>query len=248
MDIKQVPSPNFLKGRKNFRPEAIVIHIMEGTLAGTDSWFRNPVSNVSAHYGIGLNGAIHRYVAEEDTAWHAGRVHQPTWQTIRRLGNGTYLNPNLYTIGLEHEGRGHTDWPEAMYAASAALIRDICTRWRIPIDRQHIVGHNEIYGRKTCPGNRVDLDRLVALAARPGGPEAVQEPGNARTRVRLHLRSGPSRSATRLATVNADTPLAFEGYTAAGEAVQGNSRWYFNAAGQWFWAGGVLVSEDVVTP
>jgi N-acetyl-anhydromuramyl-L-alanine amidase AmpD len=41
---------------------------MDGTLAGTDAWFTNPASQVSAQYGIGKNGEVHQYVKEEDTA------------------------------------------------------------------------------------------------------------------------------------------------------------------------------------
>ncbi len=60
MEIIQKKSPNFWVGRKGYRPEAIVIHIMDGTLVGTDSWFANHTSQVSSHYGIGKNGEVHQ--------------------------------------------------------------------------------------------------------------------------------------------------------------------------------------------
>ena len=53
MAIQWIGSPNKDKGREGFRPEAIVIHIMEGTLTGTDAWFKSEESGVSAHYGVG---------------------------------------------------------------------------------------------------------------------------------------------------------------------------------------------------
>ena len=31
------------------RDRAVVIHIMDGTLAGNDSWFANPMAKVAAH-------------------------------------------------------------------------------------------------------------------------------------------------------------------------------------------------------
>ncbi len=34
-------SPNFWSGRQGHKPEGIVIHIMAGTLIGTDAWFNN---------------------------------------------------------------------------------------------------------------------------------------------------------------------------------------------------------------
>ena len=161
MNIIQKKSPNFWIGRKSYRPEAVVIHIMDGTLGGTDSWFANTTSQVSAHYGIGKNGEVHQYVQENDSAWHAGRVDAPVWKLIK-----LNVNPNLYTIGIEHEGKPDDVWTDAMKQSSATLIREICQRWQIPIDRNHIVGHFEIFSKKpNCPAsNKAILDELVALA------------------------------------------------------------------------------------
>ena len=161
MNIIQKKSSNFWVGRKGYRPEAVVIHIMDGTLPGTDSWFANPTSQVSAHYGIGKSGEVHQYVQENDAAWHAGRVDAPVWKLIR-----PDVNPNLYTIGIEHEGKPDEGWTEVMKQSSATLIREICQRWHIPIDRDHVVGHFEIFSKKpNCPAtNKKILDELVALA------------------------------------------------------------------------------------
>lgn len=161
MEIIQKKSPNFWVGRKGYRPEAIVIHIMDGTLVGTDAWFANHNSQVSAHYGVGKSGEVHQYVQETDTAWHAGRVDAPVWKLIR-----PNVNPNLYTIGIEHEGKPNDQWTEEMKRVSANLIRETCQRWQIPIDRNHIVGHFEIFSKKpNCPAsNKQILDDLVALA------------------------------------------------------------------------------------
>lgn len=170
MNIIQKKSPNFWGGRKGYRPEAVVIHIMAGTLVGTDTWFLNPANEVSSHYGIGKNGEIHQYVNEVDSAWHAGRVDKSVWKGIR-----PGVNPNYYTIGIEHEGKQDDVWTDAMKQSSAALIHDICTRWQIPIDRSHVIGHFEIFSKKpNCPAaNKQILDDLVALA---GGQQASATP------------------------------------------------------------------------
>lgn len=154
-------SPNFWSGRKGYKPELIVIHIMDGTLPGTDSWFINPASQVSAHFGIGKKGEVHQYVKEEDAAWHAGRVDAPSAKLVK-----ANVNPNLYTIGIEHEGKPEDKWTDEMKQASASLIREVCQRWQIPIDRDHIIGHYQIYSKKPdCPArDKKILNELVVLA------------------------------------------------------------------------------------
>lgn len=153
------PCPNFGTGRRGHRPTAIVIHIAEGSAAAVDSWFANPASAVSAHYLVRKDGGLHTYVREENTAWHAGRVHAPTWKGII-----PGVNPNLYTIGIEHEGDGNDVWPDAMIERSARLLAELHCRWSIPLDRAFVVGHREIYAKKTCPGSVADIDGLILRA------------------------------------------------------------------------------------
>lgn len=234
LNIKWVGSPNKSKGRNGFRPEAVVIHIMEGTLKGTDSWFKNPVSKVSAHYGIGLDGEVHQYVLETDTAQHAGRKSNSSWSLLK-----ANVNPNWYTIGIEHEGKSDTVWTDEMYNASAELVREICTRWHIAIDRNHIIGHRE----KTCPGAQVSLDRLIKLAKEGALDTAnynfIPLVGTVKTRGKLNVRKGAPTSVAKIVrTVAAETELAYIGYASNGQNVSGNAHWYKDAEGNYFWAGG----------
>lgn len=246
MNIISIPSPHFTTGRKIYSPITVVIHIMEGTLTGTDSWFKDPRSKVSAHYGIGKNGEVHQYVKETDTAWHAGRVNAPSWQLIKQAANGLFVNPNYYTIGIEHEGNENSDWPDAMYASSAEMVRSICSRWNIPIDRNHVIGHHEIYSLKTCPGHKVDLNKLIALATNTAIPvppadgiEKTQQPGTATTKVTLNIRSQPDTNKPPVVKVPSGIRLSYDGFTNNGEKVNGNSKWFFTNEGNWFWSGGV---------
>lgn len=164
MEITKKTTPNSRKGRAGMKPEAILIHIMDGSLAGTDAWFATEQSAVSAHYGIGKDGEVHQYVDEADTAFHCGLVKTPSWSGLKRGKSRQLINPNFYSIGIEHEGNAASEWPEAMYAASAELIAGICARWRIPVDRQHIIRHSDLCADKACPGFKVDLERLIEMA------------------------------------------------------------------------------------
>lgn len=243
MNIIKKYCPNFSWGRKSYRPEAIVIHIMQGTLEGTDSWFRDPLARVSAHYGVGKNGEVHQYVKEQDTAWHAGVIASPSWSLIKRSDNGLYINPNLYTIGIEHEGLVDSVWTDAMYQSSSSLIAEMAMRWSIPIDRNHIIGHHEIYAVKACPGNKVDFNRLIDTALLQLGqqvtPKKVFPAVNATTTTFLNLRHIPNTICKPVKVLDPGVVIPYIGLSDQGENIQGNSTWYMTAHGYWFWSGGV---------
>jgi N-acetylmuramoyl-L-alanine amidase len=151
--------------------DRIVIHTTEGSYAGAISWFRsaNNPYNTSAHYVIrSSDGEITQMVAEEDTAYHCR-----DW--------------NTRAIGIEHEAiSAQASWfTDAMYAESAALVRDIALRQGIPMDRTHIVGHNEVPGNDhSDPGVHWDwgyyMDLIVSgqSVAPPNDPpnDAPSEP------------------------------------------------------------------------
>jgi N-acetyl-anhydromuramyl-L-alanine amidase AmpD len=51
-----------------------------------------------------------------------------------------------------------------MYASSAALTAAVCARYAIPLDRTHILGHNEAPGAThTDPGSNWDWDHYLEL-------------------------------------------------------------------------------------
>ena len=119
--------------------DRVVIHVTQGSYAGTISWFQNPAAQVTAHYVVkSSNGAITQMVRDKDIAWHAG--------------NWSY---NTRSIGIEHEGYvDDASWfTDAMYRSSAALTRYICDKYGIPKDRTHIIGHVQVPGSThTDPG------------------------------------------------------------------------------------------------
>jgi N-acetyl-anhydromuramyl-L-alanine amidase AmpD len=122
----------------------IVIHTTQGTYASAINWFHmdhGTAGPTSAHYVIrSRDGEITQTVREKDVAYHAG--------------NWTY---NTQSIGIEHEGwinDPHTWYTDAMYKASARLTRTIARKYGIPLDRSHIIGHNEVPGAThTDPGS-----------------------------------------------------------------------------------------------
>jgi N-acetylmuramoyl-L-alanine amidase CwlA len=154
---------NFRKGRNlpvGMKVDQITIHVTEGSAASVRNWFNNPAAEVSAHYMVTKAGEIDQFVDEDDTAFHNGRIHAPTAPLVLERPN---VNPNAYSIGIEHEGDGKSDLTPAQRAASAALIADISVRRKIPIDQRHVVGHGQVYAKKSCPG-KIDVHALLVAA------------------------------------------------------------------------------------
>ncbi len=112
----------------------IVIHVAQGTYSGTISAFQKKNYGASAHYVVSRRGALAQCVRGEDIAWHAG-----WWKT------------NKHSIGIEHAGYidNRNSFTRRMYRSSARLSAWCCKKYRIPVDRKHIIGHNEVPG---CPG------------------------------------------------------------------------------------------------
>ncbi|MGW7242408.1 N-acetylmuramoyl-L-alanine amidase [Streptomyces sp. NPDC054804] len=122
----------------------IVIHDTEGAWDGTINLVQDP-TYVSWNYTIrSTDGLIAQHVKAKDVAWHAGN-----W----------YINAK--SIGIEHEGflAAPDAWyTEAMYRSSARLVKYLTTKYGIPLDRQHILGHDNVPGptTSTIPGMHTD--------------------------------------------------------------------------------------------
>jgi len=109
----------------------IIIHDTEGSYDTTQQLIKDP-TYVSWNYTLrSADGHVAQHVKAKDVAWHAGN-----W----------YVNAK--SIGLEHEGFAAqgTWYTEAMYRASAKLVSYLAAKYRIPLDRQHILGHDNVPG------------------------------------------------------------------------------------------------------
>ncbi|MFJ5774081.1 N-acetylmuramoyl-L-alanine amidase [Streptomyces sp. NPDC093094] len=149
----------------------IVVHDTEGGWEGVLDLVQDP-TYVSWQYSLrSTDGHIAQHVKAKDVAWHAGN-----W----------YVNAG--SIGLEHEGflASPDAWyTEAMYRASARLVRHLAKRYGIPLDRQHILGHDTVpgptssavRGMHTDPGPYWDWAHYFRLLGRPLEPTAGPEGG-----------------------------------------------------------------------
>lgn len=159
--------------REGHVPFVIVNHISAGTMSSMDSWFTSPANQVSsAHFGIARDGRVHQYVSIDRMAWANG-LSQPQLQSATApVVEEHGVNPNLYTVSIEHEGLdgGLT---EPQFVASVQLhhyIRSyIKEKWGrdFPLDPYHVIGHNQInpIQKPDCPGPHFPWDRIYRSLA-----------------------------------------------------------------------------------
>ncbi|MBM3585356.1 MAG: N-acetylmuramoyl-L-alanine amidase [Alphaproteobacteria bacterium] len=113
----------------------------------------DPAAKVSAHYVIDEDGTIHRLVAEDRRAWHAGDA---CWR------GATDINGRSIGIELVNPGHafGYRPFPEVQVRAVIDL--GLALVGRHPIPARNVVGHADVAPRrKEDPGELFDWRRLA---------------------------------------------------------------------------------------
>jgi N-acetyl-anhydromuramyl-L-alanine amidase AmpD len=167
--------------RVSMKIRYIIIHDTEGSFASAISTFRNPRSYASANYVVrSSDGAVVEMVRPHDVSWGAG-----DW----------YIN--MHAISIENEGfaaQGAIWYTRAEYRSDAALVRYLAARYHIPLDRQHILGHEDVPGPTSAltaaqhwdPGPFWNWNHFMALVHRVGD-RVEQRRGGASRRGHHHL-------------------------------------------------------------
>jgi len=124
--------------------DRVVIHITGGVnISSAVSTFATSenANRTSSHYVVGQDGEVYQMVKEKDRAHHAGS------------------SANRRSIGIEHgaSNRSGESPTDIQYWSSAVLVRYLCNKYAIPLDRTHILGHQEIATTNhNCPGPNWD--------------------------------------------------------------------------------------------
>ena len=141
--------------------DTIVIHDTEGSWDTALKLVQDP-TYLAWHYTVrSSDGHIAQHVKTQDVGWHAGN-----WYT------------NAKSIGIEHEGfltDPGTWYTESMYRSSARLVKYLAEKYDIPLNRQHILGHDNvpgptagyITGMHTDPGPYWDWGHYMELLGAP---------------------------------------------------------------------------------
>lgn len=159
--------------RKGNKPLGILNHISEGSISSLISWFTSPGNEVSsAHFGVSKTGKVYQFVKIEEMAWHGGLKVDAIPKAKSTLVKQQNKNPNLFLVGIEHEGvwaqsKGELTKPqlEATILLHKYIIEYVKDKWghTIPVDRDHILGHFEVdpVRKPNCPGERFQFAELI---------------------------------------------------------------------------------------
>ncbi len=163
----------------------IYIHDTEGSYDSAISHFQDPTSYVSAQYVVrSSDGAVTQMVPNEDVSW----------------GVYDWYN-NMHGINIENEGvaaQGATWYTPAMYATDAKLVRYLANKYNIPLDRQHILGHDNISVLRAAnftnqhwdPGPYWNWTYFMDLVHGQTPQQAAADTGAANTAGSSHLHQG----------------------------------------------------------
>jgi N-acetyl-anhydromuramyl-L-alanine amidase AmpD len=151
----------------------VVVHDTEVGYDDTIALFQNPLAYASAHYVTrSADGQVTEMVAPTNVAWHAGN-----WWV------------NTHSVGIENEGfalQGYQWFTPQLYSSLARLTRYLAKRYDIPLDREHLIGHDQVPGTFGLvnqrnmhwdPGPYFNWARFMAMVGAPITPRGGERTG-----------------------------------------------------------------------
>jgi hypothetical protein len=152
---------NFQVGRGGRRIDLLVLHWAVARMPAVDATFNDGNRIASATYMVDED-QVHQYVNEADTSFaNSNYEYNQRSVTIEHAGGYLVNNQRVKPSPTTHE-------------TSALLVSQIAGRYGIPLDRAHVLGHQQVPGASTaCPGT-LDIDWIVNRAKQlQGGGDDV---------------------------------------------------------------------------
>ena len=146
----------------------VVVHDTEEDYNPTLAEFQDSHAYVSAHYVIrSSDGLVTQMVPTKDVAWHAGN-----WYV------------NTHSVGIENEGfalAGAQWFTAKLYHSLARLTRYQAQRYGFPLNRAHVIGHDQVPGPSSPfqagmhwdPGTYFNWAHFMALVGAPIVPRGT---------------------------------------------------------------------------
>ncbi|MBI4441638.1 N-acetylmuramoyl-L-alanine amidase [Candidatus Woesearchaeota archaeon] len=147
----------------------LIIHCTEGPSAQSAIGALQD-RGLSIHYIIERDGRVLKETPEGKVAYHAGNsrisnmnarsigIELVNWGEVYKKKNGYYVTPKLIKYNPEKYGdpvsgrnKLWAPYTKEQMESLAALTIDICQRNKIPTDRKHVLGHEDV-ADKQDPG------------------------------------------------------------------------------------------------
>jgi len=137
----------------------LVLHIQDGTEAGSEHWLSDPTAQASAHFLAPRAGGVHQLVDTADRAW-AQAAGNPYWISIECEGmaGDALTGPQMMACAQVMA------WLHQVYAVPLTSTGDTMGRGLA----YHGMGGAAWGNHPFCPGDRVLAQRPAILAAAQG--------------------------------------------------------------------------------
>ncbi|HTJ27204.1 MAG TPA: peptidoglycan-binding domain-containing protein [Candidatus Limnocylindria bacterium] len=155
------PVPNRTVGQIVHPVMGLVLHIEQGREAGTNAWFHNPASQVSAHFGVSKTGLLQQWVDTDDKAWAIGAGNR-LWISVENEGfAGDVLTAEQIDADAKVLAWLHVTDDVPLLTTDEPSTRGL--GW-------HGMG-GEAWGHPDCPGPRIVAQRaqIIEKAKTYGG-------------------------------------------------------------------------------
>jgi hypothetical protein len=134
----------------------LVLHIQDGTEAGSEAWFQDPDSHASAHFLNPRAGSVRQLIDTADRAW-AQAAGNPYWVSIENEGRAG----DALTTSQVQNCAQVLAWLHHVYAVPLTSTTDTMGRGLA----YHGMGGAAWGNHPDCPGARVLGQRTAILAA-----------------------------------------------------------------------------------
>jgi hypothetical protein len=133
----------------------LVLHIQQGTEAGSEAWFKDPASQASAHFLNPKTGPLRQLVDTDDRAW-------------------AEMRGNWYWVSIENEGYSGQQLTASQLENAARLLAWLHTTYQVPLQSTddpnghglgwHGMGGDAWGGHFDCPGDPIKAQRGQIIA------------------------------------------------------------------------------------
>jgi len=194
MSLPFYASPNF--SPTQMKKELCIIHFTLGQFSGARTHLSSPHTGVSIHFLIGRTpeeGSI-QMVHTNDMAWHAGVFGKDNWgdpnpserfkKVAKKHPSGAYVNPNLYSVGIEFcagydvdrdgfvepEENNLTAW---QYEEGVRVMQN---HLGFTLDSDHLITHRDIASYKPDLENVLDEFKFRLFGKNYDGQVTTPQP------------------------------------------------------------------------